>query len=97
MIGAAEAAANLLWEFKIAAKKDDKLTNIKNGKVILVKSITSSIFLLFSTNPGAIKLTTAGIKISATKTKVNKPKNNKLKISLANLCDLNFPFYNSEV
>jgi hypothetical protein len=80
IIGAAEAAANLLWEFNIAAKKDDKLTNIKNGKVILVRSIASSIFSLLSTNPGAIKLTKAGIKISIIKTKKNKPTNNKLKI-----------------
>ena len=35
IIGAAEAAANLLCEFKIAEKKDAKLTNIKNGNVIL--------------------------------------------------------------
>ena len=40
----AAAAANLLWEFNIAPKKDDKLTNIKNGKVILVKAIANSIF-----------------------------------------------------
>ena len=44
MIGAADAAANLLWEFNIAEKKEDKLTNNKKGKVILVKVIASSIF-----------------------------------------------------
>ena len=32
MIGAADAAANLLFEFKIPEKKDDKLTNNKKGK-----------------------------------------------------------------
>ena len=30
--GAAEAAANLLCELSIAPKKEDKLTNNKNGK-----------------------------------------------------------------
>ena len=34
IIGAAAAAANLLLEFKIPEKKDDKLTNNKKGKVI---------------------------------------------------------------
>ena len=53
---------------------------IKKGKVMLVKFIARSIFSLLSTNPGAIKLTTNGIKISATKTKYNNPNNNKLKI-----------------
>ena len=96
MIGAAEATANLLLEFKMAAKKEDKLTKNKNGKVILVKSIASSIFLVFSTNPGAIKLTNAGMKISTTNTKINKPKNSKLKISLANLFDFVLLFTNSE-
>ena len=38
MMGAAEAAANLLFEFKIPEKKDDKLTNNKKGNVILVNS-----------------------------------------------------------
>ena len=38
IIGAAAAAANLLFEFKIPEKKDDKLTNSKKGNVILVNS-----------------------------------------------------------
>ena len=96
IIGAADAAANLLWEFSIAEKKEDKLTNNKKGKVILVKSIASLIFSLSSTNPGAIKPTTTGIKISAIKTNVNKLTNNKLKISFANLLDLDLPLANSE-
>ena len=41
-MGAAAPAANLLLEFKIAAKKDDKLTNNKKGKVILVSSTAKS-------------------------------------------------------
>ena len=50
-------------------------------------------FLVSSTNPGAIKLTKAGIKSSTTNTINNKPKNNKLKTSLANLLDFDLPFY----
>ena len=57
IIGAAAAAANLLLEFKIPAKKDDKLTNNKKGKVILVNSTARLNFILSSTNPGAIKKT----------------------------------------
>ena len=39
MIGAAEAAANLLWELSIAAKKEDKLTNNKT----IIKTIFNKI------------------------------------------------------
>ena len=38
IIGVAAAAANLLLAFKIPEKKDDRLTNNKKGKVILVNS-----------------------------------------------------------
>ena len=41
MIGAAETAANLLYEFSIAPKKEAKHTKNKKGKVILLKSIAS--------------------------------------------------------
>ena len=44
IIGAADAIANLLCEFKMAEKKDAKLINIKKGKVILVKVTANSIF-----------------------------------------------------
>ena len=54
IIGAAAAAANLLLEFKIPEKKEDKLINNKNGKVILVNSIAKPYFTSFSTKPGAI-------------------------------------------
>ena len=97
MIGAAEAAANLLCEFNIAPKKEDKLTNIKKGKVILVKVVANSNFLVSSTKPGAINPTKIGIKTSTMKTKKNKIKNNKLKISLANLSDLDLLLTNSEL
>ena len=55
MIGAAAAAANLSFEFRIPEKNEDKLTNNKNGKVILVNSTARLNFILSSTNPGAIK------------------------------------------
>ena len=45
IIGAAAAAANLLFEFKIPEKKDDKLTNNKNGNVILVNSTAKLNFI----------------------------------------------------
>ena len=54
IIGAAAAAANLLLELRIPEKKEDKLTNNKNGKVILVSSTANSNLISFSTNPGAI-------------------------------------------
>ena len=55
IIGAAEAAANLLFEFKIPEKKEDKLTKNKKGNVILVNSTARLNFILSSANPGAIK------------------------------------------
>ena len=55
IIGAAAAAANLLWEFNIDDKKEDKLMKIKKGKVILVKKIVRSSFSEFSLKPGAIR------------------------------------------
>ena len=97
IIGAAEAAANLLCEFKIAPKKEDRLTNNKNGKVILVKTVANSNFLVSSMKPGAINPTKTGMKISIMKTKKNKAKNNKLKTSLANLFDLDLLLTNSDV
>jgi hypothetical protein len=61
-MGAPEAAANLLREFKIAPKKEEKVTKIKKGKEILVKVIASSILSLFLVNRGAIKLKKIGKK-----------------------------------
>ena len=87
IIGAADAAANLLCEFKIAEKNDAKQTKNKNGKVILVKLIVYSIFESSPTNPGAINETNTGMKISTITTKKKKPKNKRLKILLANLFD----------
>ena len=63
IIGVADAAANLLWEFNIAEKKDDKLTNNKNGKVILVRLIAICNFSVSSVKPGAIKATNNVINI----------------------------------
>ena len=88
---------NELLEFKIPEKKEDKLTNNKKGKVILVKVVANSNFLVFSTKPGAISPTKIGIKISIMRTKKNKAKNSKLKTSLANLFELDLFLTNSEV
>ena len=54
MIGAAAAAANLLLELRIPAKKDDRLTNNKNGNVILVSSTAKLNLIWSSKKPGAI-------------------------------------------
>ena len=45
-IGAAAAAANLLFVFKIPDSIEDKLTNNKKGKVILVNSTAKFNFSL---------------------------------------------------
>ena len=55
IIGAAAAAANLLLEFKIPEKNDERLTNIKKGNVILVSSTAKINFSELSKKPGAIK------------------------------------------
>ena len=80
----------------MAEKKDDKLTNNKNGKVILVKLITKSILSSFPLNPGAIRNTNKGINISIIKIKKNKLKINKLNIFVANFSDASFPLASSE-
>ncbi len=41
IIGAAAAAANLLYELSIAEKKDARQIKNKNGKVILLKFVAS--------------------------------------------------------
>ena len=96
IIGAAAAAANLLWEFKIAEKKDAKQIKNKKGKVILVKFIATSIFSKSPTNPGAIIETNTGMKISTMIVKNNNPKNKRLKILLANLLDCFLPLTSSD-
>ena len=63
-IGAAAAAANLLFVFKIPASIEDKLTKSKKGKVILVNSTAKLNFSLSAKKPGAIRYTTTGVKIS---------------------------------
>ena len=71
-------------------QKDDKLTNIRKGKVILVKYIVISSFSKFSLKPGAIKITNKGMKISIIKTRNSKPIDNKLKILVAKFSALFF-------
>tara|TARA_B100001115_G_C15615913_1_gene295412 strand:+ start:71 stop:373 length:303 start_codon:yes stop_codon:yes gene_type:complete len=65
IIGAAAAAANLLFEFNIPEKKDDKLTNKRNGNVILVSSTAKLNFKSSDIKPGAIRYTKKGANISA--------------------------------
>ena len=96
-MGAAAAAANLLCEFIIAEKNDAKHIKNKKGKVILVKSTAKSIFSLLPLNPGAIRKTKYGMKISIIKTRKNKPKINKPKIFVVNFSAKSFPFDNSDV
>ena len=83
IIGAAEATANLLCEFNIAEKKDDKLTNNKKGKVILVREIVRSSLSELSEKPGAITKINEGINISIINTIKNKPNKSKLNILFA--------------
>ena len=61
IIGAAEAAANVLCEFKIAEKKDAKLINKIKGNVILVKSVAKINFSGSDLKPGAINDTNKGM------------------------------------
>ena len=96
IIGAAAAIANLLWEFNIDDKKEDKLIKIKKGKVILVKKIVKSSLSEFSVKPGAIRNTNKGINISMIKTINNKPIKSRLNILFANSLDCFFPFSNSD-
>ena len=96
IIGAAEATANLLWEFNIAEKKDDKLTKNKNGKVILVRLIAISNFSEFSLNPGAINATKYGIKISIIKIIPSNDNKRILKILFANNSAFFLLLFNSE-
>ena len=90
IIGAADAIANLLWEFKIAEKKEAKLINNKKGNVILVNVIANSIFCESPSNPGAIINTNNGINISIMSIKKNNPKISKLKMLLAKISDFFF-------
>ena len=85
IIGAAAAAANLLFALSIPEKKDDMLTNNKNGKVILENSIAKLYFRSFSTKPGAIRKITKGVNISTIKIIANRVTINKNKTSSANL------------
>ena len=96
IIGALAATPNLLCEFKMAEKKDAKLINNKNGKVILVKKIVKSNLLEFSVNPGAIINTNKGINNSITKTIAKRNMIRKLKISFAKIEDFFFDMDNSE-
>ena len=82
--GAAAEAANLLWEFKIAEKKEAMLMKNKKGKVILVKSTANLNFSSKSEKPGAINFIKLGIKISISIVRLKSAKTNKLNTEFAN-------------
>ena len=84
-----------MCEFKIAEKKDAKLTNITKGKVILVNWVANSNFSGSDLNPGAIKDTNNGINNSTKSTNANRKILKKLKILLAKFSDFLFPLTNS--
>ena len=89
IIGAAAAAANLLLELRIPAKKDDRLTNSKNGNVTLVSSTAKLNLVWSSKKPGAMMYIKYGVKISTIVTINNKINNKELRTSSANF----FPFF----
>ena len=95
IIGAAEAAANLLCEFKIAEKKDAKLINNIKGNVILVKSVAIINFSGSDLKPGAISETNKGINNSTRITSPSSEKVNKLKTLFAKFSEFFFDFVNS--
>ena len=95
IIGAAEAAANRLCEFKIAEKKDAKLTNNIKGKVIFVKLVAKANFSGLDLKPGAINDTKKGINNSTKSTNAKRKIVKRLKILLANFSDFLFPLTNS--
>ena len=95
IIGAAEAAENLLCEFKIAEKKDAKLMNNINGKVILVRLVAKRNFSGSDLKPGAISDTNKGINNSTRITSPNSEKVNKLKTLFAKLSEFFLDFVNS--
>ena len=90
-IGAPAAAANLLFEFKMPEKKEDRLTNNRKGNVIFVSSTAKLNLFKSFTNPGAIILTKKGVKISTISTIKSKIIINSVKSSLAKFSPFFFP------
>ena len=95
IIGAAEAAANLLCEFKIAEKKDAKLINNIKGNVILVKSVAKINFSGSDLKPGAISDTNKGMNNSMRITSPSSEKVNKLKTLFAKFSEFFLDLVNS--
>ena len=90
MIGAAAEAANLLFAFKIPEKKDDKLTNIKKGKVILVKSTAKLNFYHITNKSRSYQINNKWGKYFTNKTINDKIIINKFKTSSANFALFSF-------
>ena len=86
-MGAAAATANLPLEFKIAEKKDDKETNNRKGKVILLKSVASLNFSGSLAKPGEIKKINPPINTSAMIVSGKRIINKKLKTELVKFSD----------
>tara|TARA_B100001248_G_scaffold253386_1_gene230589 strand:+ start:547 stop:837 length:291 start_codon:yes stop_codon:yes gene_type:complete len=93
-MGVAEAAANLLCEFRIAEKKEAKLTNNMKGKVIFVNCVAKRNFSGSDLKPGAINDTKKGMNNSIKSTNANRKIVKRLKILLAKFSDLFFPLTN---
>ena len=70
--------------------------NIKKGNVILVKKTVNANLSELSANPGAIKYTNNGMKISTIKTIAKRNKIKKLNTSFAKIEDFFFDLDSSE-
>ena len=85
----------MLYEFKIAEKKEARLTNNINGNVIFVSCTANKNFSGLDLKPGAIMLTKIGINNSTIAIRIRRKIDNKLKILLAKFRAFVFPFINS--
>ena len=92
IIGAADATANLLCEFKIAEKNEAKLIKKIKGNVIFVSWIASKNFAGSDLNPGAISETKRGMNNSTIITNTKSEIVKRLKILFANSSDFFFTF-----
>ena len=90
--GVKAIAANLLIVLRKPPIKEDKETNIRNGKVILERRTVSLNFSGLSLNPGAIIFINRGIKISIRITRGSNTKKVIDKILVKNIVASRPPF-----
>ena len=90
--GVKAIAANLLIVLRKPPIKEDKETNIRNGKVILERRTVSLNFSGLSLNPGAIIFINRGIKISIRITRGSNAKKVIDKILVKNIVASRPPF-----